>query len=127
VSVVFDSSAVLAAFQGEPGGEVVTPLLDGGCISVVNLAEVTATLARRNPPDAVRDIVREMALRVVDADAELAIDAGLLRSITDQAGLSLGDRFCLALARRLGAPVITADRAWLQVASAAGLKIRLIR
>ncbi len=27
-------------------------------------------------------------------------------------GLSLGDRLCLALARRLDVPVLTADRAW---------------
>jgi PIN domain nuclease of toxin-antitoxin system len=27
-------------------------------------------------------------------------------------GLSLGDRVCLALARHLGLPAITSDRAW---------------
>lgn len=45
---------------------------------------------------------------VTEADAERA--AGLW---TPTGGLSLGDRCCLALARRLGASaILTADRAW---------------
>ncbi|MBI3977092.1 MAG: hypothetical protein HY331_02795 [Chloroflexi bacterium] len=47
----------------------------------------------------------------VDFDADLAYQAGLLHPATRQAGLSLGDRACLALARRLGLPALTADRA----------------
>ena len=35
-----------------------------------------------------------------------------LRSVTRHAGLSLGDRACLALGDRLGCPVVTADRVW---------------
>jgi PIN domain nuclease of toxin-antitoxin system len=31
---------------------------------------------------------------------------------TDRAGLSLGDRLCLALASRRGEDALTADRAW---------------
>ena len=42
-------------------------------------------------------------------------------------GLSLGDRFCLALAKRLDCPALTADRAWLPVADDAGVRIELIR
>jgi ribonuclease VapC len=48
-----------------------------------------------------------------------------MRPLTKAQGLSLADRACLALARRLDIPVITADREW------AGLDlditIRLIR
>ena len=51
----------------------------------------------------------------------LTVDAGLpedartvavLRPLTRNAGLSLGDRYCLALGTRLSWPVLTADRAW---------------
>jgi PIN domain nuclease of toxin-antitoxin system len=48
-----------------------------------------------------------------------------LRSATRSAGLSLGDRACLALAERLGMVALTADRAWgtLQV----GIQVDVIR
>ena len=45
-----------------------------------------------------------------------ALEAGWLRTVTRAAGLSLGDRACLALARREALPVVTADRAWQQLA-----------
>lgn len=45
-----------------------------------------------------------------------AIDVARPRPLTRDAGLSLGDRACLALARRLDAPVLTADTAWQGVA-----------
>jgi PIN domain nuclease of toxin-antitoxin system len=41
-----------------------------------------------------------------------AIDTARLRALTREHGLSLADRACLALGRRLGLPVLTADRAW---------------
>lgn len=125
---VVDSSALLALILDEPGAGEVEPLLDSLVISTVNLAEVVAALARDgNPEDEVRGIVVDLALTAVAPDEEMAIDAGLLRTATDPAGLSLGDRFCLALARRLAAPVLTADKAWRRVEHAAGVHVRTIR
>ena len=45
-------------------------------------------------------------------DYDLAFQTGLLRPITKRAGLSLGDRACLALGAQLGVPVLTTDRSW---------------
>jgi PIN domain nuclease of toxin-antitoxin system len=45
-------------------------------------------------------------------DSVLSMNAGLLRPLTKSAGLSLGDRACLALARHKNVPVLTTDRAW---------------
>ena len=56
------------------------------------------------------------------SQARLAAD---LRPTTSHAGLSLGDRACLALAIELGAEVYTADRQWAKVQVAC--KIHLIR
>lgn len=50
-----------------------------------------------------------------------------LHPLTRGAGLSLGDRVCLALAATLGAPVVTADRGWDAVAGPAGVSIQVIR
>ncbi len=59
-----------------------------------------------------REALGAMPLTVVPFDEDLAYRAGLLRRVTRAAGLSLGDRACIALAQRTGAPVLTADRAW---------------
>jgi PIN domain nuclease of toxin-antitoxin system len=49
----------------------------------------------------------------------------LARPLTGQAGLSPGDRTWLALARSLGLPVLTADRAWTSLRL--GVTLRVIR
>ncbi len=59
--------------------------------------------------------------------ADLAWEAGSLRAPTASAGLSLGDRFCLALAKRLGAAAYTADKAWRDVAAEVETKVVSIR
>ncbi len=57
----------------------------------------------------------------------LAREAGSLRAATASAGLSLGDRFCLALAKRLGVAAYTADKAWCDVAAKVETKVVCIR
>ena len=41
--------------------------------------------------------------------------AGYLYSACKSLGLSLGDRACLALAKSKSLPVLTADKAWLEL------------
>jgi ribonuclease VapC len=57
-------------------------------------------------------IVLRYGIDVVSFDEGLARRAGALRPATKSLGLSLGDRACLALAQRVGLPVLTADRTW---------------
>ncbi|MEA3060817.1 MAG: hypothetical protein QOJ94_598 [Sphingomonadales bacterium] len=125
---VLDASALLAGLLKEPGAARVAEALDAAVMSAVNVAEVAAALARNGAGEReVRSALRAVAVTTLPADEELAIEAGLLRSVTDRAGLSLGDRFCLALARRLGAPALTTDRMWLEVADEIGVEVELIR
>lgn len=113
-STVLDSSAVLAAFRGEPGAAAVLAALTGGAVmSTVNLAEVVTKLQEGGVPDAdIGPMIDQLNVTIVDFDQAQAYPTGLLRRQTRAAGLSLGDRACLALAQRLGLPVLTADRAW---------------
>lgn len=67
------------------------------------------------------------ALTIVAADEAMAMEAGFMRRITDRARLSLGDRFCLALSRRLSSPALTTDRGWASVAGDLGVVVELIR
>jgi PIN domain nuclease of toxin-antitoxin system len=111
---VLDASALLAVLQAEPGAEPIAAALKGGAfISTVNLSEVVSKLADARVPEGdIRTIIDSLGLHTVDFDSELAYSAGLLRPATRQAGLSLGDRACLALALQLGAEAFTTDRAW---------------
>ena len=126
-SSVLDASALLALLNREVGHERVTQAIaDGAAIGAVNLSEVVAKLSERGAEeDEIREALNSLRLEILEFHAESAYHTGLLRPLTRQAGLSLGDRACLALARALGLPVIAAERAWgsLQL----GITIRVIR
>lgn len=125
---VLDASALLAAINGEPGGERVDDVIEMALISAVNYSEVMAGLIKFGNSEAdARQILATLGCTVMAADEELAIDAGLMRASTDRAGLSLADRFCLALARRVGAMVLTSDRQWSEIADAVGVRVQQIR
>jgi ribonuclease VapC len=97
--------------QGEPGADVVGVLLRA-VMSAVNLSEVVAKLTEHwMPPAAARAALEGLPIDVRPFDREAAYTAGELRPLTCSAGLSLGDRACLALATRLGVAALTADRA----------------
>lgn len=109
---VVDASAVLAFLQGESGATVVEEILERGCdTSAVNWSEVAQKVHAAGGDWSIASaLLSTYAVRVCDAttaDAEQA--ATLWRR---GSGLSLADRFCLALAHRLDATVWTADTAW---------------
>lgn len=110
---VLDASALLAALHGEPGADRVRELLPAARIGSVNLSEVVAKLQERGVPDAViEEILDDLDLPVVPFMTVTAKRAGLLRAVTRAAGLSLGDRACLAVAAEHRAVAVTADRVW---------------
>ena len=113
MSVVFDSSALLAIIFGEDGAEVAARRLSGGIVSAVNASEVIARLVDFGTSGAdARNALLSFGLDIRPFDAALAVAAGQLRAATREKGLSLGDRACVALAIREQAGIITADRAW---------------
>jgi ribonuclease VapC len=125
---VLDSSAVLAVILEEPGAERVEPLLPGAKVSAVNLGEVAAKLRDLDMPEAtVETVLSGLQIDVRAHDRDAAIASGFLRPATRRAGVSLGDRACLALAATLGLPALTADRSWQSVADAVGVRVMVIR
>ncbi len=109
---VVDASALLAFLQGEPGAEVVEAVLGDDAVCAAVTWSETAQKVRARGADwpLARSLILGYGVRVEpvgQADAERA--AQLWRA---GSGLSLGDRFCLAVAERLGSPALTADRAW---------------
>jgi ribonuclease VapC len=127
-AVVLDASAVLALMNAEAGQEEVAGVLPDALLGAVNLAEVVSKLAERGMPaeEAYADAMA-LGMRAAPLDATLARVAGSLRPLTRAAGLSLGDRCCLALAQQRGAVAMTADHAWLSIADAVGVRVRAIR
>ncbi len=75
----------------------------------------------------IRSVFDPLPIQRIPFDEPQAYIAGCLLPITRSAGLSLGDRACLALALQLGIKAFTADRSWLPFATRIGVEIQLIR
>lgn len=131
-TAVLDASALLAYLRNEPGGDRVSDAIDrGAAISAANWAEVLTKLADLGEePDAAAGKLARVGvlgplLSVHPLDEAGAREAARLRTLTRAAGLSLGDRACLALGKALGLPVLTADHAWVRLK--VGVTVRVIR
>jgi ribonuclease VapC len=111
--IVLDASAVLAFVYTEAGHETVFGHLETGHISAANWSEVLQKI-KTNGGDPGRQsvLLAAMGLAVEPLTIEDAKVAASLYGATKQAGLSLGDRCCLALAVRLETSALTADKAW---------------
>ncbi len=126
MSAAIDASALLALLFAEPGAETVADAIaDGASTSAVNLGEVATVLVRREqPPEKILAPLREQ-LAVEPFSERDALAAAALYPRTASKGLSLGDRSCLALAQRLGAPAVTAEHAWADLEL--DIQVQLIR
>ena len=126
--IVLDASAVLALLRDEPGAAKVAPLIDEARISAVNYSEVVSYYAKQGSDEpSIARMLRALPITIIAVDEALALATGMLRPLTLEAGLSLGDRFCLALAKRDKATAVTADKIWKTIASAVGVKVTVIR
>lgn len=128
MSVVLDASALIALVRGERGAAKVAGAIAGARVSSVNYAEVVSHFVHAGMPEQEIDAMLDpLPMVVVPVDKALARLAGRLRGVTAEAGLSLGDRVCLALAQRDGLPAWTSDQAWRKVADSVGVKVVAIR
>lgn len=113
LSVVFDSSALLAISFDEVGAQRAARGLKDGMMSAVNVAEVISRYVDQGASEEeARASLQAFGLDIRPFNETQAMAAGLMRTATQKLGLSLGDRACLALAVQEGATVFTADRTW---------------
>ena len=127
---VMDASALLALMQGERGGDVVNDLIvEHECVaSSVNIVEVGTRLVDKGlAPVHLARTLKELDVQTIDFDLEQALLSASLRVTTRLAGLSLGDRACLALAQLMKGTAVTADSAWSDIAEAVGVEVLMIR
>ena len=127
---VLDSSVLLAISKGEKGNEFAMDLMESSdcVISSVNMAEVASKMLDLGlPPNELKRAFGLFNLDVIDFNEEQAFTSAELRPITKSAGLSLGDRACLGLAKLMNGTAVTSDRPWLDVAEVVGVKVLMIR
>ncbi|MFL5125482.1 MAG: acyl-CoA dehydrogenase family protein [Microvirga sp.] len=104
------------------GGNVIARSL----LCSVNLTEVVSKLIERGATaPAALEVARGLPYEIVPYDEDFASDAGVLWAETRATGLSLGDRACLALARREELPALTTDQRWAR--EKVGVDVQLIR
>jgi len=125
---ILDASALMALIRSEPGAPIVLQVVTiGAAISTVNLSETVSRLSDLGRSEEnIRQEIERVGLEVIPFDEDQAYRAGVLRIATRAAGLSFGDRACVALAQQLGVPALTADRSW-QSLNINGVEVRLIR
>lgn len=133
MNLTLDSSALIAYFRKEPGGSDVRDLLcDPGnriLIHASNLCEVYY------------DLLRDFAESTAEAAVNTVLSLGVIlredldRDFWKQAGkhkaymrrISLADCYCLALAQREDAEIVTADHDFDKVADQGLSPVRFIR
>ncbi|UVO54003.1 PIN domain-containing protein [Sphingomonas sp. SUN039] len=123
---VIDASAVVALLKPEPVTDEFAAMFAGNPISAVNYSESADYFARLGlDRDAIHAMLDRLEMRIVPLDEGLALDVAMLRPV--DLNSSLGDRCCVALAKRLGIPVLTGDHPMAKIASAAGVTLNLFR
>jgi len=123
---VLDASALIALLRDEPGADMVERLLGRAVVSAVNWTEVLQRYRAAGVATAdKRESVEALGVKIERFTSDDADTVAELWQPTRPAGLSLADRACLALARRLDLPAHTADRDWRKLD--VGVEVVLIR
>lgn len=127
-SCVIDTSAVFVDLQGEPGAAEARKWLHDAAISSENRHEIVAKATeKRATPDQARELIAKLRVSVHAHDADAAIGAGFICVATKPKGLSLGDRACLALAKQMNLPAVTANAAWVELTDRLGVELVTVR
>lgn len=121
-AVILDTHTILSYLDGESSAELVANIISDAieedvpiCITAVNAAEIWAILAQRvSENDATRSLneLQQLGIQVVEADWNLALEAGVLKS---RYKLSLSSCFTAALTIQMRGVLITGDEEFKRV------------
>lgn len=126
MNAVIDASALIAFLRDESGADAVERVLaspDKCCAHALNLCEVYDDFWRASNQDAAEGAITDLpGLGIeerTDMDSEFWREVGRLKAVHRK--VSLADCCALALARRLGANLVSADRHEFEPILAAGI------
>jgi len=115
MSTVLDASALISFLRDEPGAEAVQNHLrlpQTCCVHALNLCEVYYDFWRASNQEAAESAISDLIVLGIeernDMDSEFWREAGRFKAIYRR--VSLADCCALALANRLGATLVSADR-----------------
>lgn len=124
--VVLDASAVLALLAEEPGADQVEELLEGAAMSTVNLSEVLQKSVQHGiETKGLEHDLGALGVHLEPFDVIQSRAAAELWESAPRAGLSFGDRACLALASGLDGLAVTTDRRWTTLSL--GVRVQVVR
>lgn len=114
MNAVHDATSLLAVAFREPGGDIARAALRGSLISSVNWSEVVQKVqAKGGNTQNLAALFTGLGVTIVPfavTTAEVAAE------LYPRAGLSLGDRACLALGLETNRVILTADPSWTTLA-----------
>jgi ribonuclease VapC len=97
-------------------------------MSATNVAEVVKRMFVNGASDAqIAKQIKRLEPLTVPFDSSLLSAFGQVMKYWQKANLSLADRICLATAKHLALPVLTADRSWKEIETDIGVEVILIR
>ena len=129
MKAVVDSSVVLAKMFREPGGDaLMLAIADGSVMSAINRAEVINRLMRDGAdPQFALASAEAVELEPIPFSSDFLPAMTAMFPHAKRANLSLADCACLATARHLRLPALTADKAWAEIAGDVGVEVVVVR
>ena len=129
MKAVVDASVILAMIFEEPGGDQLNDAIaDGSVVSDINRAEVIKRLmGNGTDPETALAAVKDLDLDAIPFSSELLSAMTTIFPHVKRANLSLADCACLATAKHLRLPALTADKAWAEIAGDVGVEVVVVR
>jgi PIN domain nuclease of toxin-antitoxin system len=125
---VFDSYALLALLEDEPGADLVAGVINKQgadiYISSINLGEIYYLLLRRSGLEQAESVLESIVLEEKLTVAEASwVRVKAAASVKATGGLSYADAFAVSLAKEFEAPLLTGDPEIIAKAEEIGIQV----